>query len=111
MTASLDKNNTIEDISNFEDFKRDTQNAIKQATYQVENFYFGKDNIDHVPAYWAMFSGRTSSDSQKETVKQYQFFYKNKLYILSLTVNETDFSTNEDIFDEVIESFNFTTIQ
>lgn len=98
---------TIKDLVDFEGFKQQTKIDMEKALPGVKNFEFGQVLVDQVPAYWVKFSGPSSigNTSSEDTVKQYQFFYKNVLYMVSTTANSNDFSAMETDFTNTINSF------
>ncbi len=97
---------TIKDLVDFEEFKEGTKSDMEKALPSVTDFEFGEITIDQIPAYWVKFSG--SNNSSEETVKQYHFFYKNILYMISTTSNSNDFLNMEEIFNTTINSFKIT---
>jgi hypothetical protein len=99
--------NTIKDIVEFEKFKQQTKTDMEKALPGVRNFEFKEMFIDQIPAYWVKFSGPSSigNSVSEDTVEQYQFFYKNVLYMISTTANSNDFASMKDDFNVVINSF------
>lgn len=102
--------NTIKDIVEFEKFKQQTKADMGKALPGVKNFEFKEVVIDQIPAYWVKFSGPSSigNSNSKDTVEQYQFFYKNVLYMISTTANSNDFTSMKNDFDIAINSFKIT---
>jgi len=100
------ESNTIKDLVGFEEFKK-TKNDMEKALPGVKNFEFKQTSVDQIPAYWMKFSGpsATGNTTSEDTVEQYQFFYKNVLYMISTTANSNDFSSVKNEFDETINSF------
>lgn len=100
------EDNTIKDLMDFEDFK-DTKVDMEKALPGVKNFEFKQTLINQIPAYWMKFSGPSSTGNSvsEDTVEQYQFFYKNVLYMISTTANSNDFSSVKNEFDVAIKSF------
>lgn len=97
---------SIKDIIDFEKFKQQTKTDMEKAVSGINNFEFGEMFINEIPAYWAKFSGPNSANnSLEDTVKQYHFFYKNVLYMISTTSNSNDFSNLEAVFNTTINSF------
>ncbi len=98
---------TIKDLVDFEGFKQQTKVDMEKALPGVKNFEFGQVLVDQVPAYWVKLSGPSSigNTSSEDTVKQYQFFYKNILYMVSTTANSNDFSAMEIEFANTINNF------
>lgn len=98
---------TIKDIVDFEAFKQQTKIDMEKALPGVKNLEFGQVLVDQIPAYWVKFSGPSSigNTSSEDTVKQYQFFYNNVLYIVSATANSNDFSAMKTEFSTTINSF------
>lgn len=104
------ESNTIENIVEFEKFKQQTKIDMEKALPGVKNFEFKQTLIDQVPAYWVKFSGPNmiGDKTSEDTVEQYQFFYKNVLYMISTTANSNDFSSVKKEFDETINHFKIT---
>lgn len=104
------ESNTIEDIVEFEKFKQQTKIDMEKALPGVKNFEFKQTLVDQVPAYWVKFSGPNmiGDKTSEDTVEQYQFFYKNILYMISTTANSNDFSSVKKEFDETINHFKIT---
>ena len=105
--ALSSEDRTIKDIVEFEEFKKQTKIDMEKALPGVKNFEFGQVLVDQVPAYWVKFSGHSSigNTSSEDTVKQYQFFYKNVLYIFSTTADSNDFPALETTFSNTLNSF------
>jgi hypothetical protein len=105
--SSEDK--TIKDLMDFEEFK-ETKNDMEKALPGVRNFEFKQTLVDQIPAYWIKFTGpsTTGDTASEDTVEQYQFFYKNVLYMISTTANSNDFSSMKKEFDEIINNFKIT---
>lgn len=101
------ENNTVEDIFEFEKLKQQTKSDMEKAFPGVKNFEFGQVFIDQVPAYWVKMNGPSSilATLSEDTVKQYQFFYKDVLYMISTVANSNDFSAMEAEFANTINSF------
>lgn len=107
MEAVSSEDKTIKDLVDFEDFKEGTKADMEKALPGVRNFEFKQTFVDQIPAYWVKFSGPSSigNTTSEDTVEQYQFFYKNVLYIISTTANSNVFSSMKKEFDDTINNF------
>lgn len=106
--SSEDK--TIKDLVDFEGFKEGTKSDMEKALPGVRGFEFKETLVDQIPAYLVKFTGpsTTGNAESEETIEQYQFFYKNVLYMISTTANSNDFSSVKNEFDETIKNFKIT---
>jgi hypothetical protein len=101
------ENRTIIDVVEFGQFKQRTQADIEKTVSGVKNFEFGQTVVDQIPAYWVRYNrpGISGDASEEDTVKQYQIFYKNVLYIISTSANSKNFSATTKEFDNIITTF------
>jgi len=106
--SSEDK--SIKDLVDFEEFKEETKSDMEKALPGVRDFEFKQTSVDQIPSYWIKFTGpsTTGNTASEDTVEQYQFFYKNVLYMISTTANSNDFSSIKNEFDDTIKNFKIT---
>lgn len=104
------ENNTIENIIEFEKFKQQAKSNMEKTLPGVKNFEFKQTFVDQVPAYWVKSTGPSAVDNatSEDTVEQYQFVYKNVLYMVSASANSNDFPSMKKEFDDAINTFKIT---
>jgi hypothetical protein len=107
MLSSDDK--TIKDLVSFEELK-EIKNEMEDALPGVGNFEFKETLVGQIPAYLVKYTAPSMKNgiTTEHTVEQYQFFYNNVLYMISIEASSSEFDSMKDGFDVAISSFTIT---